>query len=395
MHAEPSNYVTHLECGMTGDRHAAGQVHGLSEAGWPLLVRYDLEAMKAEADRDAIWARAGGFWKWRELLPVRQAANVVALGEIDTPLVPFGPAGGVIKDEGRLPSGSFKARGLALAVAMAKELGLSRLAMPTNGNAGAALAAYAAAAGMEATVVCPDDTPEINIRETALQGAQVLRANGLIHECGAWVKARAEEGRWFDFSTLKEPYRIEGKKTMGLELAAQLGWTLPDVIYYPTGGGTGLIGMWKAFAELQALGWLESDTMPRMVAVQAQGCAPIVRAYETGARHAQEWRDASTVAMGIRVPKAIGDFLILDAVRESNGYAVAVSDEALLEARADVAATDGILLCPEGAACVAAYRQALTAGQVEPDARAIIFNCATGLKYPMPAVETRLDLAGT
>ena len=395
MHAEPSNYVTHLECGMTGDRHAAGQVHGLSEAGWPLLVRYDLEAMKAEADRDAIWARTGGFWKWRELLPVRQAANVVALGEIDTPLVPFGPAGGVIKDEGRLPSGSFKARGLALAVAMAKELGLSRLAMPTNGNAGAALAAYAAAAGMEATVVCPDDTPEINIRETALQGAQVLRANGLIHECGAWVKARAEEGRWFDFSTLKEPYRIEGKKTMGLELAAQLGWTLPDVIYYPTGGGTGLIGMWKAFAELQALGWLESDTMPRMVAVQAQGCAPIVRAYETGARHAQEWRDASTVAMGIRVPKAIGDFLILDAVRESNGYAVAVSDEALLEARADVAATDGILLCPEGAACVAAYRQALTAGQVEPDARAIIFNCATGLKYPMPAVETRLDLAGT
>jgi len=389
----PTTYLTHLECGLTGERHEIGVVHGLSGAGKPLLARYDLARAKAEVDRDAVWSRGGGFWKWRELLPVADDACVVALGEVDTPLIPI-TGGALVKDEGRLPTGSFKARGLALAVAMAKELGLEHLAMPTNGNAGAALAAYAAQAGLKTTVVCPDDTPEINIRETALQGAEVLRADGLINACGAWVKARADEGRWFDLSTLKEPYRIEGKKTMGLELAAQFGWSLPDVIFYPTGGGTGLIGMWKAFAEMEALGWLENTKRPRMVAVQAEGCAPIVRAFDAGERFATPWENADTIAMGIRVPAAVGDFLILDAVRESGGWAHAVSDTAILAARERVARQDGLLLCPEGAACVVAWDEARADGRVAADERAVIFNCATGLKYPMPEVTTRVRLAG-
>ncbi len=395
--SQTADFVTHLECAMTGKRATAGVVHNLSEDGWPLLVRYDLERMRASLDRDEVWARGGGFWKWRELLPVRSDENVVALGEVDTPLVAlsnsYPGAGAVVKDEGRLPTGSFKARGLALAVGMAKELGLKHLAMPSNGNAGAALSAYAARAGIASTVVCPADTPEINLSETALQGGDVFRADGLIHQCGAWTKARADEGRWFDVSTLKEPYRIEGKKTMGLELAAQLGWSLPDVIFYPTGGGTGLIGMWKAFAEMEALGWLEAAQKPRMVAVQAEGCAPIVRAFEAGERHAPAWENATTIAMGIRVPKAIGDFLILDAVRESGGWAQAVSDAAILEARAKVAAADGLLLCPEGAACLAAYDIARADGRVRADERAVIFNCATGLKYDMPRVEKQLSLS--
>lgn len=387
------SYVTHLECGMDGTRHQAGVVQNLSQGGWPLLVRYDLPGVKANADRDAVWARGGGMWKWRELSPVQRDENVIALGEVDTPLIPIqGSETLLVKDEGRLPTGSFKARGLAMAVSMAKELGIDHMAIPTNGNAGAALAAYAARAGVKATVVCPDDTPEINIEETALQGADVLRADGLIHECGAWVRAEAQKGRWFDVSTLKEPYRIEGKKTMGLELAAQLGWRLPDVIFYPTGGGTGLIGMWKAFAELAALGWLEDEKRPRMVAVQAEGCAPIVRAYERGARHAETWENAATIAAGVRVPKAIGDFLILDAVRESGGWAHAVSDEAILAARAKIASEDGLLLCPEGAACWAAYAEALADGRVAAGETAILFNCATGLKYPMPSVDARLTL---
>lgn len=394
---QTTDFVTHLECAMTGKRAQDGVLHNLSEDGWPLLVRYDLERLRAAVDRDAVWARGGGFWKWRELLPVRGDENVVALGEVDTPLVAlsngYPGAGAVVKDEGRLPTGSFKARGLALAVAMAKELGLKHLAMPSNGNAGAALSAYASRAGIASTIVCPADTPEINLSETALQGGEVFRADGLIHQCGAWTKARADEGRWFDVSTLKEPYRIEGKKTMGLELAAQLGWSLPDVIFYPTGGGTGLIGMWKAFAEMEALGWLEAKQKPRMVAVQAEGCAPIVRAFEAGERHAPAWENATTIAMGIRVPKAIGDFLILDAVRESEGWAQAVSDQAILDARAKVAAEDGLLLCPEGAACVAAYDIARADGRVRADERAVIFNCATGLKYDMPRVEAQLSLS--
>jgi len=265
--------------------------------------------------------------------------------------------------------------------------------MPTNGNAGAALAAYASRVGIETIVLCPDDTPEINVREIAAQGARVYRVNGLIDECGAIVGKGAAEGLWFDFSTLKEPYRIEGKKTMGLELAAQLGWRLPKAIFYPTGGGTGLIGMWKAFDELEQLGWIGPER-PKMFAVQASGCAPIVRAFEAGEVHAERWEDAHTIAAGIRVPKAIGDFLILRAVRQSGGKAVAVGDPAILRAADDCAKKDGLLLCPEGGATLAAYRQALADGLVDEEDEVVLFNCATGLKYPMPDAAEALDKNG-
>lgn len=390
---ERQTYVTHLECSLTGERYEADRLHGLSGVGRPLLVRYDLAAMGKVLSRDALKARPVDMWRWRELLPVRRLENIVSLGEVATPLIPIPASGGanvLVKDEGRLPTGSFKARGLVMAVAMAKELGVSRIAMPTNGNAGAALAAYATRAGIETIVLCPDDTPEINVREIAAQGARVYRVNGLIDECGAIVGKGAAEGLWFDFSTLKEPYRIEGKKTMGLELAAQLGWRLPKAIFYPTGGGTGLIGMWKAFAELEALGWIGPER-PRMFAVQASGCAPIVRAFEAGEEHAERWEDAHTVAAGIRVPRAVGDFLILRAVRESDGRAVAVGDPAILQAVADCAEKDGLLLCPEGGATLAAYRSALAAGWVDADDEVVLFNCATGLKYPLPPADNRLD----
>ena len=387
-------FVTHLECSLTGERYEADRLHGLSRAGRPLLVRYDLAGVQASLSREALTARPTDLWRWRELLPVRRTDDIVSLGEIETPLVPLrrcvdGPDVWV-KDEGRLPTGSFKARGLVMAVAMAKELGVTRIAMPTNGNAGAALAAYATRVGIETIVFCPEDTPEVNVREIAMQGARVWRVNGLIDDCGAIVGKGAAEGRWFDFSTLKEPYRIEGKKTMGLELAAQFGWQLPDAIFYPTGGGTGLIGMWKAFDELEALGWIGSKR-PRMYAVQASGCAPIVRAFEAGEEHAERWEDAHTVAAGIRVPRAVGDFLILRAVRASGGKAVGVGDPAILKAVDDAARKDGLLLCPEGGATLAAYREALKTGEVDEDDRVVLFNCATGLKYPMPEAPAWLD----
>lgn len=389
-------FVTHLECSLTGERYEADQLHGLSRAGRPLLVRYDLEALGEAVSRDTIAARETDLWRWRELLPVRRTESIVSLGEIETPLIPIPRSGGgsvLVKDEGRLPTGSFKARGLVMAVAMARELGVTQIAMPTNGNAGAALAAYAARCGIETVVLCPEETPEINVREIAAQGARVWRVNGQIDECGAIVGRGAAEGRWFDFSTLKEPYRIEGKKTMGLELAAQLGWELPDAIFYPTGGGTGLIGMWKAFDEMERLGWIGSKR-PRMYAVQASGCAPIVRAYEAGEEHAARWEDAATVAAGIRVPKAVGDFLILRAVCESGGAALAVGDPAILKAVDDCARKDGLLLCPEGGATLAAYKQAVRDNLVDEDERVVLFNCATGLKYPMPAADQWLDKDG-
>ena len=392
---ERPTFVTHLECGLHGDQYHADQVHGLSKAGKPLLVRYDLPALAKQLDRSELMARPGGLWKYREFLPVRRSANVVTLGEIETPLIPIptmqiGTGMVYVKDEGRLPTGSFKARGLCLAVSMAKELGIKTIAMPTNGNAGAAAAAYATRAGIEAFVFCPDDTPEINVREIAAQGAKVWRVNGLINDCGRIVGEGKESMGWFDFSTLKEPYRIEGKKTMGLELAEQFSWRLPDVILYPTGGGTGLIGMWKAFQELTAIGWLEGK-LPRMVAVQADGCAPIVRAYESGESTASFWQNARTVAAGIRVPSAVGDFLILSAVRESQGFATAVSDESIMAASDDVAKKEGLLMCPEGAATLAAYRQEIASGRISMDESVVLFNCSTGLKYPMPAVTQSLD----
>jgi threonine synthase len=389
--------VTHLECSLTGERYDAGQVHNLSRGGKPLLVRYDLETAKRTLSKGSIAAREPGMWKWGELLP--HAIEPVSLGEPETPILHLtktaakaGASGLMVKDEGRLPTGSFKARGLAMAVTMAKQFGIERIAMPTNGNAGAALAAYGARAGIETIVICPAETPEINVTETAAYGARVYVADGQIDECGALVGKGAAEGLWFDGSTLKEPYRLEGKKVMGFELAEQLGWELPDAIFYPTGGGTGLIGMWKAFDELQAVG-LIGPQRPRMYAVQAEGCAPIVRAFEAGEEFAERWEHAATVATGIRVPKAVGDFLILRAVRQSGGAGIAVSEDAILEAVDDAARDDGFLLCPEGGAVLAAWRKALRQGLVGKDERVLLFNCANGNKYPLPDRSKKLRLA--
>ena len=396
---EYPNFVTHMECSLTGETYKAATVQGLSKAGRPLLVRYNLEELSKSITKDELARRKGGFWRFREFLPVKETKNVISLGEVTTPLMSLPKTSkrlGVptenllVKDEGRLPTGSFKARGLALAVSMAKELGLNHLAMPTNGNAGAAMAAYASFAGLRTTIFCPDDTPEINISEIELQGASVYRVNGLINDCGKIVGEGKEITGWFDVSTLKEPYRIEGKKTMGLELAEQFKWELPDVIFYPTGGGTGLIGMWKAFEELEAIGWI-GKKRPKMIAVQADGCAPIVKAFQEGKEHAPVWENATTAAAGIRVPVAVGDFLILRAVRESGGFAVSVSEEDIFETRDDAAKRDGVLLCPEGAATLAAYELALKDGLVKKTETAILYNCATGLKYPMPTATKKLN----
>ena len=362
-------------------------------------MRYDLDGVRRALTKDVLASRPQTLWRYRELLPVRRQENVVSLGEVVTPLIALPRIGGrlarggeiLVKDEGRLPTGSFKARGLVLAVSMAKELGVETMAMPTNGNAGAAMAAYCSRAGIRSYVFCPDDTPEVNVREIALQGARVFLVDGLIDDCGKLVAEGEKALGWFNCSTLREPYRIEGKKTMGLELAEQLGWELPDVIFYPTGGGTGLIGMWKAFAELEALGWI-GNKRPRMVAVQAAGCAPMVKAWTEGADHAPRWENAHTLAAGIRVPQAVGDFLILRAVRESGGFAIAVDDEAIAAAWREVAGEEGLLLCPEGAATYAAYKAALADGRVGAGERAVLFNCASGLKYPMPEAGTRLKL---
>jgi len=395
--AERPTFVTHLECSETGEHYPADQIHNLSRAGKPLLVRYDLAGVKKALSKSALAERPPDLWRYRELLPIRRAADIVSLGEAVTPLVALGKltkkiGGGelLVKDEGRLPTGSFKARGLVMAVSMAKALRINHMAMPTNGNAGAALAAYATRAGIKTTVFCPEDTPEVNVSEIELQGATVYRVNGLIDDCGKIVGEGKAKVGWFDTSTLKEPYRIEGKKTMGLELAEQLGWDVPDVILYPTGGGTGLIGMWKAFAELEAIGFIGSN-LPRMVAVQASGCAPMVRAYEAGVEHAPRWENAHTIAAGIRVPQAVGDFLILRAVRESKGFAIAVTDEAISAGLEEVARQEGFLLCPEGAATYAAYKQALADGRIGRHERAVLFNCASGLKYPMPPAGIPLD----
>src|ERR1700759_5515682 len=390
-------FVTHLECALQGDHYPADQIHNLSKAGKPLLVRYDLAGVKKALTKEALAQRPADMWRYREMLPVRKCEDIVSLGETITPLLPLPKiaaklkgGGLLVKDEGRLPTGSFKARGLVMAVSMGKALGIKHMAMPTNGNAGAALAAYATSCGIKTTIFCPADTPEVNVSEIELQGATVYRVNGLIDDCGKIVGEGKAKAGWFDTSTLKEPYRIEGKKTMGLELAEQLGWDVPDVIFYPTGGGTGLIGMWKAFAELEAIGFI-GKKRPRMVAVQAAGCAPMVRAYEAGVEHAPRWENAQTIAAGIRVPQAIGDFLILRAVRDSGGFAIAVSDEAIAAAIDEVAREEGLLLCPEGAATYAAYQQSLAEGRIAKTDRAMLFNCATGLKSPLALVRATLD----
>lgn len=385
-----TTHVTHLECSLTGERYDATRRHAVSAAGKPLLVRYDLDAVGRALPRAALADRAPDLWRYRELLPLPLEATPISLGETMTPLLDAprlardaGIAGVLVKDEGRLPTGSFKARGLVMAVNLAKHFGVTTMAIPTNGNAGAAMAAYCRIAGIAAHCFCPSDTPVANLREIELLGAELTVVDGMIDDCGRQVAAGEKEGRWVSCATLREPYRIEGKKTMGLELAEQLGWTLPDAIFYPTGGGTGLIGMWKAFDEMQRLGWIDGRR-PRMYAVQSEGCAPIVRAFDAGERFATRFENSATIAHGIRVPAALGDFLILDAVRASGGAALAVSEAAIVEAWRDAGRRDGLLLCPEGAATLAGLRLARERGLVAAQERVVLFNCATAYKYPLP-----------
>jgi len=380
--------VTHLECAACGLRHEARRLHNLcTQCGKPLLVRYDLKRAAASLTKESLASRAPDLWRYREVLPVEHDENIVNLGEGFTPLVHASRLGAqlglsklFIKDEGQNPTQSFKARGMAAAVSMAKELGATKLAVPSAGNAAGALAAYAARAGLAAFIFMPNDTPRANVIECEQTGAHVTLMDGLITDCGAEVARRKEAEGWFDVSTLKEPYRIEGKKTMGYELAEQFDWELPDVIIYPTGGGTGLIGMWKAFDEMEQMGWIGSKR-PRMVTVQASGCQPIVRAFEEGKRFADEFPNAHTTASGLRVPKAIGDFLILDALRASGGTAVAVTDKELIDATKVIGAAEGIFCAPEGAACLPALQKLLADGSVKADERVVLFNTGSGVKY--------------
>ncbi|HZT57882.1 MAG TPA: threonine synthase [Pyrinomonadaceae bacterium] len=380
--------VTHLECAACGRRHEAQRLHNLCvECGKPLLVRYDLEQAGRTLTKENLKGRRADLWRYLEVLPVEREENIVSLGEGFTPLLHaprLGESLGLsqlyIKDESQQPTQSFKARGMATAVSMAKELGATKLAAPSAGNAAGALAAYASRAGLEAHIFMPRDTPRANVVECEQTGARVTLMDGLITDCGAEVARRKDAEGWFDVSTLKEPYRVEGKKTLGYEVAEQLNWELPDWIVYPTGGGTGLVGMWKAFAEMEALGWV-GKKRPRMVTVQSSGCAPIVRAFEEGKRHADEFPNAATVASGLRVPKAIGDFLILDALRESNGTAIAVSDEELLAAVKEIGSAEGVFAAPEGAACLPALRKLIERGEVKPDERVVLFNTGAGVKY--------------
>jgi threonine synthase len=382
-----ASFVSHLEGSLDGSRHDHRRLQGTHE-GRPLLVRYDLAAAGRALGRADLARRPATLWRYRELLPVERDENVVSLGEGTTPLLPCPRLGAElglerlwIKDESHLPTGSFKARGLAHAVSRAKELGVRRVAIPTAGNAGGALAAYAARAGLEAFVFMPLDTPVANRGEAALFGAHAFLVDGLITDCAALVQAGTEPMGWFDLSTLKEPYRLEGKKTMGLELAEQLDWRLPDAILYPTGGGTGLVGMAKAFEELEQLGWLEDRTRPRFYACQADGCAPIVRAFERGERFAAEVEQPHTVASGLRVPRAVGDFLILDAVRRSRGTAVAAGEAELLPWMHRASALEGIGLCPESAACLAVLPELLRRGLVKREERVVVFNTGAAQKY--------------
>jgi len=380
--------ITHLECSACGLRHEAQRLLNLcQECGKPLLVRYDLEQAGRSLKKESLSGRRPDLWRYREVLPVEDESNIVSLGEGWTPLLTAERLGMTlgfealyIKDESQNPTQSFKARGMTVAVSMAKELGVKKLAVPSAGNAAGALAAYAARAGLECFIFMPRDTPRANVVECEQTGAHVTLLDGLITDCGAEVARRKDAEGWFDVSTLKEPYRVEGKKTLGYELAEQCNWSLPDVIIYPTGGGTGLIGMWKAFAEMEQLGWIGSQR-PRMVSVQAAGCAPIVKAFAEGKRFADEYPDAATVASGLRVPRAIGDFLILDAIRSSGGTAIAVTDEELLAAVAEIGALEGVFCAPEGAACLPALRKLIADNAVKPYERVVLFNTGAGVKY--------------
>jgi threonine synthase len=392
-------FVTRLESAWDGTSFEPDQVLSMHQ-GRPLWVRYDLQAVRDAVAPNDFANRPPSLWRYRELLPLPPDAEPVSLGEGMSPILgcrrlgkDLGLSRLVIKDESQLPTGSFKSRGMAVAVSMAKHLGLSRLAAPTAGNAGGALAAYGARAGMEVFIFMPDDTPVINQLEAHLCGAHVFLVNGLIHDCGRIVREGIDKCRWFDMSTLKEPYRLEGKKTMGLELAEQLGWRLPDVILYPTGGGTGLIGMWKAFQELRELGWLKDAKLPKLVSCQSEGCAPIVRAFDSGARLAELFPNAHTIASGLRVPAAVGDFMMLDAIRASGGWAVAGREGRIVEWMRRVASAEGIAICPETAVCFDVLETLIRDGRVRPDDEIVVFNTGAAQKYPeaVPLNLPRLD----
>ncbi|MCP4080816.1 MAG: threonine synthase [Planctomycetaceae bacterium] len=395
-------FVTHLESALDGTHLDANQLQTL-HAGRPLWVKYDLPAIAAAVDRDIFATRDSSMFRYRELLPVGDVIQPVSLGEGNSPLLPcprLGKQMGLenlfIKDESQLPTGSFKSRGLSMAVTMAKHFGVEKLAIPTAGNAGGATAAYAARAGMQAYVLMPADTPIVNMMECVWAGAQVYLVDGLINDCGRLLKQGIEPIGWFDLSTLKEPYRIEGKKTMGLEIAQQFDWKLPDVILYPTGGGTGLIGMWKAFNELRELGWLDSKNMPRMVSVQSDGCCPISTAFDAGERFAEPFENASTAASGLRVPVAVGDFMILDAVRESGGLALAAPESKLETWQYQSTQAEGISVCPETAACIGALEQLVQDDWIKPDEKVVVFNTGAAQKYVSMQVPDlpRLDAQG-
>jgi threonine synthase len=382
------SYVSHLESAIDGTRFAAGEIHTVHK-GRPLWVRYDLAEVRRAVTPGDLARRPPTMWRYRELLPLPPDIEPVTLQETTTPLLPcpaLGRALGLsrllVKDESRLPTGSFKSRGMTTAVSMARHFGLKRLAIPTAGNAGGALAAYGARAGMEVFVFMPQDTPVINQIEAHFAGAKVFLVDGLITDCGRLVREGTAKTGWFDASTLKEPYRLEGKKTMGLELAEQTGYRLPDVILYPTGGGTGLIGMWKAFAELRELGWLKTERLPRLVSCQSDGCAPIVRAFENGERFAAPFPDAQTIASGLRVPAAVGDFMMLDAIRASGGCAVAGKEERIVEWMKRVASLEGISACPETAVCFDCLETLVKGGKVGPDEEVVVFNTGAAQKYP-------------
>ena len=383
-----NTYVTHLESALDGTRFPAGQVHTVHQ-GRPLWVRYDLPRVRRDVAPETFAGRPPSLWRYRELLPLPLDVEPVTLGEGMTPLLPcprLGRALGLrrlfIKDESQLPTGSFKSRGMTLAVSMTKHLGLNRLAIPTAGNAGGALAAYGARAGMEVYVFMPQDTPIINQIEAHLAGARVFLVNGLITDCGRIVREGTPKLGWFDVSTLKEPYRLEGKKTMGLELAEQTDYRLPDVILYPTGGGTGLIGMWKAFAELRELGWLRAVRLPRLISCQSDGCAPIVRAFDKGERFAEPFPDAHTIASGLRVPAAVGDFMMLDAIRASGGCAIVGREERIVEWMRRGMSLEGISLCPETAVCLDCLENLLAAGRISANEEVVVFNTGAAQKYP-------------
>jgi threonine synthase len=389
-----TNTLTHLECSLCNRKFEAGKVHNLCECGGPLLVRYDLEKLRRTWSRDQIVSGPNSMWRYGPVLPPTRQSSIISLGEGLTPLVRAARLGSRIgadqlwiKDEGLNPTGSFKARGLSCAVSMAVELGIRKLAIPSAGNAASAMAAYAAAAGIEAHIFMPRDVPQANFVECKAYGARVTLVDGLISDCAKLVATGSVREGWFDVTTLKEPYRIEGKKTMGYEVAEQMGWQLPDAIFYPTGGGVGLIGMWKAFGEMEALGWIGAHR-PKMIAVQVEGCQPVVRAFGQGSARSEFWQNAHTVASGLRVPKPLGDFLILNAVRESAGTAIAVSDAELLDAGIRLASEEGLFVAPEGAACVSALEKLLAQGFLKRGEKIVIYNTGAGLKY-LEAYSTR------